>query len=680
MLSLHCIMSFAHPSILWALFALAIPIIVHLFDFRRYKKLHFSDNYFLHELTNKNKKQRQLRKFIILCLRMLFIASIVIAFAKPYLKKDSGSAIVNQSDYVTIYIDNSFSMEIEDGKTNRLEMAREKAKSIVKAYKYGMNFRLVTNDFLSENERLLSREECLEMINNIDFCAFPRSIGSVLSHIENISEQDYSNKSSQCYIISDFQKSTSDFKNIVHTKNKLFLFPIETQHVSNISVDSVWFDTPMQIEDKVLVIKAKIKNYTEIPIEKIPVRFYLNGKQKGLSTVELTAGGSDIVSFSFTVNEGATHEGYIEIDDSPLNFDDRIYFAFNIEKSIPIYHVSGANSTNVVQNLFDSDSLFDYKKANEGNIDVGQLASGRLVVLDEVSDISTGVANELKRKVEKGDNVLVIPNVNDPSGYKNFFDMLSIPFYMGKDTSKTRIAAINYEHPLLNGVFATVPKQLQFPNVFKHYRMSSSKGSKILSLLDGSPFLAEYTIGNGRVYVLSASLNPLFSNFANNAIVVPVFMQMAFYRNNQTAISYSLDFPRGIEVSDDENVLEKPPVLKSFDSKTEIIPYFSSGSSPKIFLNSQVNIAGAYKLVRGDKTLSSFGLNYPRIESNVECFSLEEISSFVKSNKNIEVLKTETNSSDLMAIAQEKVKIWKIFIIFALLFFATELILLRIWV
>ena len=673
-------MTFAHPSILWALFALAIPIIVHLFDFRRYKKLHFSDNYFLQELTNKNKKQRQLRKFIILCLRMLFIASIVIAFAKPYLRKDSGSAVVNQFDYVTIYIDNSFSMEIEDGKTNRLEMAREKAKSIVNAYKFGMNFRLVTNDFLSENERLLSREECLEMINNIDFCAFPRSIGSVLSHIENISEQDYSNKSSQCYIISDFQKSTSDFKNIVHTKNKLFLFPIETQHVSNISVDSVWFDTPMQIEDKVLVIKAKIKNYTEIPIEKIPVRFYLNGKQKGLSTVELTAGGSDIVSFSFTVNEGATHEGYIEIDDSPLNFDDRIYFAFNIEKSIPIYHVSGANSTNVVQNLFDSDSLFDYKKANESNIDVGQLASGRLVVLDEVSDISTGVANELKRKVEKGDNVLVIPNANDPSGYKNFFDMLSIPFYMGKDTSKTRIAAINYEHPLLNGVFATVPKQIQFPNVFRHYRMSSSKGSNILSLLDGSPFLAEYTIGNGRVYVLSASLNPSFSNFANNAIVVPVFMQMAFYRNNQTAISYSLDFPRGIEIPDDENVLEKPPVLKSFDSKTEIIPYFSSGSSPKIFLNSQVNIAGAYKLVRGDKTLSSFGLNYPRIESNVECFSLEEISSFVKSNKNIEVLKTETNSSDLMAIAQEKVKIWKIFIIFALLFFATELILLRIWV
>ena len=140
-------MTFAHPSILWALFALAIPIIVHLFDFRRYKKLHFSDNYFLQELTNKNKKQRQLRKFIILCLRMLFIASIVIAFAKPYLKKDSGSAVVNQFDYVTIYIDNSFSMEIEDGKTNRLEMAREKAKSIVNAYKFGMNFRLVTNDF-----------------------------------------------------------------------------------------------------------------------------------------------------------------------------------------------------------------------------------------------------------------------------------------------------------------------------------------------------------------------------------------------------------------------------------------------------------------------------------------------------------------------------------------------------
>ena len=66
------------------------------------------------------------------------------------------------------------------------------------------------------NERLLSREECLEMINNIDFCAFPRSIGSVLSHIENISEQDYSNKSSQCYIISDFQKVLLILKTCAH--------------------------------------------------------------------------------------------------------------------------------------------------------------------------------------------------------------------------------------------------------------------------------------------------------------------------------------------------------------------------------------------------------------------------------------------------------------------------------
>jgi len=43
-------MQFLYPSFLWALLALAIPIIIHLFYFRRFKKVFFTNVKFLKEV------------------------------------------------------------------------------------------------------------------------------------------------------------------------------------------------------------------------------------------------------------------------------------------------------------------------------------------------------------------------------------------------------------------------------------------------------------------------------------------------------------------------------------------------------------------------------------------------------------------------------------------------------
>ena len=78
-------MQFVNPYFLFGLFALAIPIIVHLFNFRKYKLFYFSNTRFLQELQQKTNKQSRLRKLIILSLRLLAIAALVLAFARPYI-------------------------------------------------------------------------------------------------------------------------------------------------------------------------------------------------------------------------------------------------------------------------------------------------------------------------------------------------------------------------------------------------------------------------------------------------------------------------------------------------------------------------------------------------------------------------------------------------------------------
>ena len=78
-------MLFAFPTFLFALFAIAIPILIHLFQLRRYKKIVFSDIRFLKQITEQNQKQRNIKEWIILAARCLALACLVFAFAKPFI-------------------------------------------------------------------------------------------------------------------------------------------------------------------------------------------------------------------------------------------------------------------------------------------------------------------------------------------------------------------------------------------------------------------------------------------------------------------------------------------------------------------------------------------------------------------------------------------------------------------
>ncbi|MFI5136035.1 MAG: BatA domain-containing protein, partial [Chitinophagales bacterium] len=64
-------MSFLYPAFLFALGAIAIPIIIHLFNFRRYKTIYFSNTKFLREVKEKTDSRTQLKHLLVLLCRIL---------------------------------------------------------------------------------------------------------------------------------------------------------------------------------------------------------------------------------------------------------------------------------------------------------------------------------------------------------------------------------------------------------------------------------------------------------------------------------------------------------------------------------------------------------------------------------------------------------------------------------
>ena len=163
-------MSFVFPSFLFALSAISIPVIIHLFNFRKFKKISFTNVRFIREVKRDTQSKSKLKHLIILLMRILAVAFLVFAFAQPFIPV-SKTAVVESERAISVYIDNSFSMDAVGQNGTLLEQAKSKAAEIVKAYKPSDKFQLLTNDFEARHQRLMNREEFLQQLDEVKIAA-----------------------------------------------------------------------------------------------------------------------------------------------------------------------------------------------------------------------------------------------------------------------------------------------------------------------------------------------------------------------------------------------------------------------------------------------------------------------------------------------------------------------------
>jgi len=171
-------MNFVNPSFLWALFALALPVIIHLFHFRRYKTVYFSNVNFLKEVKQERNNIRQLKRWLLLLSRLLVLFFLVIAFAQPFLKGKTDD--VTGSNAVSVYLDNSYSMGLKNKGVELMEWGRDRAEDVVKSYSERDEFLVITNDLKVEEQRWKSKEDALNYIQNIQISSKSLPLENVL--------------------------------------------------------------------------------------------------------------------------------------------------------------------------------------------------------------------------------------------------------------------------------------------------------------------------------------------------------------------------------------------------------------------------------------------------------------------------------------------------------------------
>lgn len=674
-------MQFLFPAFLFALAALAIPIIIHLFHFRRFKKVYFTNVRFLREVKEETSTRSRLRNLLVLMMRMLAIAFLVLAFAQPFFSRDE--EVEQGQKAVSIFIDNSFSMSALSSDRALLEKARQRAREIVDAFSEEDRFQILTMDFEGRHQRLVSKDDAYSLIDEIDVSPAVRSITEILNRQKQVLSQA-PDAAGNAYLISDFQQSITNVESYQDSTFALSLVPLRAVQEKNISIDSAWFDAPVQMVNQTNPLIVRIQNYSDEDAENIRLSITYEGQNKPVGTLEVPARSSVLDTVNITIQQTGFQEARLQITDFPVQFDDTYYFSFEVAEQIDVLTIQDEQPNRFLRAAFQSVPLFRLTSESSQNLDYSSFPGYQLIVLDDLRTISSGLASELREYVANGGNLLLFPSpAAELSTYNPFLAGVSANELVAFDTTQRQVSTINTDEFIFRDIFAGQQRNLKLPITTNNYLQGSANDRPqevLLRYRDGSAFLSKYNYESGKVYVCTAPLADDYNDLVRNGeVFVPMLIKMAISSGEEARIAYSIGTDEVLEA--DHQVNRTEIVYKLRGESGEFIPQQRIlGNAVLLTTNNQIAEAGYYDLfLEEGEVIDKFAFNYDRTESDLRYFTPQDLAE--RFGEEVSILEANDNAVLTARISQESqgTPLWRWCIILALVFLGVEVLLLRFW-
>ena len=692
-------MNFLYPSFLFGLMAVSVPIAIHLFNFRRTRRVFFTNVALLRSVQTETKSFRRLKHWLILVCRCLFLACLVLAFAQPFIPSKNKLGLSRQG-VTSLYVDNSFSMQNERNTKRYLDIAISKLDELLTLFRNATSLQLLTNDFSAAEQQAGTAESVRDRITSIRFAHTPRTLETVYRRQRNLLSSINPGGHNQLFWFSDFQKSTAgDLSRLkIDTADRLFIVPLDAQATKNVYVDSVWLTTPFIREMQNNSLNVKLNNAGRENVKNLPVRLYLDDTQTSTASATIAPDGSVTVSLNFNVTSKGYHKGRIVFEDYPITFDNQYFFVIEASPAVRVLHLyeqkasSPDRATDYVDAVYSNDSLFVRRSFNAQNFDVGQLKETDLVVLEGITDVNGTLRTELERFVKQGGSVTIIPPANpNAASYEPFLRTVGIGSVQivatpGATPSPLPVADPDRRNPFFQDVFqqSYQSEPLNMPTAAPVWKWSA--GSRLLNLRDGSPLLTQSKVNGGtgthqgNVYLLASPLASAYGNLAEHALFVPVMYKIAALSVREQRTAYSFD----------DNLLTIPVsnpservVYKLKHDKLEIIPVqrvvgnqllLEMPKSNELAAGQEIE-AGYYELQNGEGKMERLlAFNHGNQESTMNFYSADELRRAFANQPNVEVFDSIQDGDFVQVLEQENLgkSLWKYFLVGALAFLLLE--------
>jgi len=657
------LMSFNYPQFLWALTALAIPLIIHLFNFRKTTRIFFSNTRFLQQVKQETTQKRKLKQYLVLASRLLFLLFLVLAFAQPFLP--AREQFTTQRNLV-VYLDNSFSMSAPvREKVRALDAGVGFVRDIVELFPAETRFKLLTNDFAPFSNSFKSKSEILDQLSQIRLSPVSRSFDEVIKRMGE--------SGNTVFWISDFQRSTFGEPAVLDSTRQIRLVPIEYPQVSNVFVDSIYFKNPFIIGGEKNSINVRLRNAGPRTVEGLVTKLTINNVQAATSSVTIEPNSRVETSFDLSTELKGYNKVVFSFSDFPVSFDNEFYFTLNYSGRLRIIEIKPDTRTTYVENVYGNKELFDFRAFAVGNVDYSALNEADLVVLNGVDKIDNSLTAAIQMYRNNKGTLLVIPGLQpDKPSYQNLLGLSALN--RNEKSELMELDKPDFQNPFFENVFEERSAALAMPRAQKILDWGPDR-SAILRFKNGQPYLSRFA----NTFVMASSLNREASDLSTHAIFVPVMYRLAasgkkaerkpYYYLSSTLITVPADSLVGEEPARMKGDQELVPAQRRFGDRLLLeIPRYSVNQ-------------GFYYVTYARDTLDLLAFNLEKKESMLDQFTGEEVKTALGGGNQLSIFKATSADTFSNEIKERYLgtPLWKYAIVLALVFLLAEVLLIRFW-
>ncbi len=711
-------MSFLNPAMLFGMTALAIPIIVHLLNRRRFKKIQWAAMRFLQVSLERNQRRMKVEDWILLLLRMAIVALIALAASRPatdWLKSKGLSSKVTAS----VIIDSSASMLKKDAseQENRFSIARKIADEVLNSLPKGSATSMVlganssgegikepTHD-MARAQKVLEESKATHRGSDL----FP----AIQSAITTMQDRPSSQK--ELVIITDGEASAwRQYEAITRSLDQskkdtnAIIVLVGKDPDENLAITRLDQKTPIASVDQPVRLAVEVTNFGNAEANDVEVQMSINdepigdpavieaippGESRTITTfVELSNPGYQRISSKINVNDALETDNSREI----------VIRGINKARALLVDGQPGRDITEsetfFLQNALVpvppelTDSFFlGADRISIGDLANAQLDDYRAIFLANVSDFPDEFLPDLINFVESGGGLVIFPgeNINVSFYNKTLHEkaqLLPATFgeiipEQGQENTLT-IQASGYNHPLVDlwndpgaGTLSNV-KTLKAYKLSLGDTLSKNKATVALRYNDGSAAVVESDYGLGKVYQFSSTADTDW----NDLPVKPAFLPIV-HRVFGSILSKQ---DSGININVGETFIRKGP--SSWTGKKATISYNDSPTASEISATEEsngssieynnINESGIYSLTIHDPfELIQFSASGDPRESSPETLSdaqkerLREVS--------LKFLETTDPQEISAALKRERkgAELWPVLLLIAALITVLELFL-----
>ncbi len=675
-------MIFVNPLVLLGLFAAALPLLVHLFHFRKPKKLDYSSIVLLQSLQRTTMQRVRIRNWLLLILRTLAICALTFVFARPTLTGITGTPLLGPSNVsMVLALDASLSMMQRDSEGTRMSQALSMA-------------RLITESAESGDEIFIMRSDHHELqpVSSLDELKpthVTQSAASTIRHAADLIDRTAIHPTRIVYHLGDLQRTTlvDSVQTPIEKDLRVILIPVgSSESRQNVGIADVQVISQMIDLGSPVRVQATVVNYGSTTINNYAVSMYLDNRRVAQTTVTLVPEVPIRVVLQAVLETGGWIEGRVMIEDDEFEEDNQRHFTIHVPEQRNVLVVHGANAqtaqVELALSLRDESGGLKTTKLPQSALIPAPIDDFSAIYLISPEQLSSGEINLLERYVHDGGGLLIFPGT-DPEPVNRLLES----FGTGRITiqeRETSIESADFEHPLFEGVFTASDhaQRLESVRVSRSAEYIPGAGAEqtLIRLLGGSPLLQEIQYHDGYILFLAVAPDASWSDLPLRGLFVPLMIRSAHYLSARGSVQgeqflvgqrasiripavqgqITSELPNGIELIPDQRQVFGASLIE-LESELPGIVKVLADQEPKRFV--------------------SIGLD-PK-ESWLTYAEPEEASELLSEGLGITVegmeLDAQGEVSAVMSQARTGIELWRHFLVLGLLFLTAEMMLTTRW-